>query len=105
VTFRLVAPRATEAGVSGDWVAQGRGAAGTMQKDDQGVWSVTLGPFVPDIYTYTFTVNGVRLADPLNPIRRGTPSILEVPGDQSAFAQIRQVPHGEARATSILFGL
>jgi hypothetical protein len=97
VTFRLVAPKATEVSVSGDWVTQGRGTAGNMQKDDQGVWSVTLGPFVPDYYTYTFTVNGVRLPDPLNPIRRGTPSLLEVPGDETAFAQIRRVPHGEMR--------
>src|SRR5262245_19793142 len=52
VTFRLRAPNAKEVVVS---VA---GKRLSMQKDDQGVWSVTTDPLTPDIYTYSLIVDG-----------------------------------------------
>jgi len=61
VTFRIYAPKAVEVSVSGDF---GRG--GKMEKDDAGVWSLTVGPLTPDFYTYTFNVDGVRVVDPKN---------------------------------------
>ena len=39
-----------------------------MQKDEQGIWSVTTDPLPPDIYPYTFDVDGTTLADPGNPL-------------------------------------
>jgi enterochelin esterase family protein len=36
----------------------------TLSKDEGGVWSVTLGPFEPNIYTYGFLIDGVRASDP-----------------------------------------
>jgi 1,4-alpha-glucan branching enzyme len=45
VTFRIHAPRAGEVSVSGDF------GGGKMEKDDQGVWSVTVGPLTPDFYS------------------------------------------------------
>ncbi len=99
VVFRIHAPKAAEVSVTGDWVAQGRGTGGPLQKDDRGVWSLTVGPLVPDFYTYTLTVDGVRTSDPRNPlVKTGTSSlenILVVPGAEMAFADARQVPHGE----------
>src|SRR5262245_1694109 len=47
VTFRLRAPSAKEVAV-----AMG-GKRLPMQKDDQGVWSLTTDPMSPDIYTYS----------------------------------------------------
>jgi hypothetical protein len=44
--FRIYAPKASEVRVSGDWIAQGRGTGGKLEKDDQGVWSITVGPLV-----------------------------------------------------------
>ena len=35
-----------------------------MTKDDGGTWTVTLGPFEPNIYTYGFLIDGVRASDP-----------------------------------------
>ena len=67
VVFRIYAPKASEVTVSGDWVTQGLGTGGTLQKDAQGVWSIAVGPLPPDVYTYTFTVDGVRTLDPRNP--------------------------------------
>ena len=43
--------------------------AGThdMTKNENGVWTITLGPAAPDIYPYCFIVDGINVMDPLNP--------------------------------------
>src|SRR5690242_10689265 len=101
VTFRIYAPKATEISVSGDWIAQGRGTGGKLEKDEKGVWSTTIGPLVPDFYSYSFNVDGVKTIDPKNAmIKQGIASIdnmFEVPGEEAAFEQSRPVPHGEIR--------
>ncbi len=97
VTFRIYAPKAEEVAVSGDF-----GQGGKLTKDDQGVWSLTVGPLTPDFYSYTFTVNGVRTVDPKNPmIKQGVSSLdsmFLVPGDEAEFEVTKDVPHGEVRA-------
>ena len=37
-----------------------------MTKGANGVWTVTVGPLAPDIYTYAFNVDGVAALDPQN---------------------------------------
>jgi enterochelin esterase-like enzyme len=99
VTFRIYAPKATDVSVSGDWIAQGRGTGGKLEKDDQGVWSLTVGPLVPDLYSYGLTVDGVRTIDPKNAlIKQGVASLdnmFEVPGPEAAFHANTPVPHGQ----------
>ena len=100
VTFRLRAPNAKEVTISGDfWLEQNRTAK--LVKDDQGVWSITLGPFSPDVYSYAFSVDGTAIPDPANgAIKPGvstTQSVLTVPGEQAAFLEARPVPHGDVR--------
>jgi enterochelin esterase family protein len=101
VTFRIYAPKADEVTLSGDWIAQGLGTGGKLTKDDQGVWSITVGPLVPDYYSYSFNVDGVRTVDPKNgKVKEGissTESMVEVPGEEAAFQAVRAVPHGEIR--------
>jgi enterochelin esterase-like enzyme len=98
VTFRLRAPDAKTATVSGDF-----GSDTAMQKTDDGVWSVTVGPLDPEMYVYYFIVDGVRLVDPSNPqvkigyVTTTTTSLLTVPGEQPAFYDVQDVPHGEIR--------
>ncbi len=97
VTFRLVAPKATEAILTGEFMDGGK----SLERDDSGVWKITIGPLDPEIYNYNFTIDGVRTIDPGNPnVKTGsTPStissILEVPGDRAAFYDGQPVPHGE----------
>ncbi len=97
VTFRIYAPKADEVSVYGDF-----GQGGPMAKDDQGVWSIMVGPLTPDFYSYTFVVDGVRTVDPKNPmIKQGITSVESmflVPGDAADFSATRDVPHGEVRA-------
>jgi enterochelin esterase family protein len=101
VTFSIFAPRASEVALDGDWILQGRGTGGPLQKDDQGVWSITVGPLVPDFYMYTLTVDGVPTIDPQNRrIKQGIAplkNVFLVPGEEAAFEATRPVPHGEIR--------
>jgi enterochelin esterase family protein len=96
VTFRIRAPKATEVTLTGDWL--GTTPAPKLAKDDSGVWSVTLGPFEPSVYIYSYTVDGVAMADPINPkmkLRANTSaSLLEVPAATPDFWEPRDVPHG-----------
>ncbi len=103
VTFRISAPQATAVTVSGDWGGQGGawGAGGqgiAMTKDDQGVWSLTVGPLESELYGYTFNIDGAQVWDPANNQlkRDGTniQSVLIIPGDKGDLYSIKDVPHG-----------
>jgi enterochelin esterase-like enzyme len=102
VVFRIFAPKAGTVTLSGDFVAQGRGIAGPMQKDDEGIWSLTVGPLIPDFYSYSFNVDGVRTIDPRNPlVKQGIASLdsmFLVVGPEAAYEDVQPVPHGEIRA-------
>ncbi len=95
VTFRFRAPNDKEVAVSLEGVAK----PFPMQKDDQGVWSVTTEPLAPDYYGYTIIADGVGLFDPSNhaikPNLLGRSSIVHVPGPASLSWEIGNVPHGE----------
>lgn len=97
VTFRVAAPRASEVLFYGDWMPVG--TTKPMVRGESGVWSVTLGPLDASVYIYHFVVDGVTMADPVNPrikLRaRTSASLLEVPGDGKAVWQARDVPHGK----------
>ncbi|HTV80336.1 MAG TPA: hypothetical protein VMF03_18935 [Steroidobacteraceae bacterium] len=47
VTFRLYAPKANEVTFNADWIGATNLA---MTKDDQGVWSLTVGPLDAQLY-------------------------------------------------------
>lgn len=85
VTFRLRAADAHSVTMYGDWGKEG----GAMTNDGTGIWSITVGPLVPDIYSYSFTTDGVKLADPsnprVNPSLTHADSILDVPRDPLAL--------------------
>ena len=63
VTFRLLAPKAGTVVLNGNW-EQGTNIA--MTKDDQGIWSVTVGPLGEQLWGYSFNVDGVKVMDPGN---------------------------------------
>ena len=95
VTFRISAPKATEVLLNGDW-PDGRDVR--MSKNDEGIWSVTVGPLDPEFWGYTFSVDGVRLLDPGNPNTkrdgRRYDNILLIPGPGSELYEVADVPHG-----------
>jgi enterochelin esterase-like enzyme len=101
VTFRVRAPQATEVTLTGDWMATTEtptGGATRMTKDESGVWSFTSPPLEASLHLYFFTLDGLAIADPVNPrikLRtRTSASLVEVPGDPPPTWQIQSVPHG-----------
>jgi len=99
VTFRLQAPAAGEVSLTGEFMKGSK----ALQKNGDGVWSVTVGPIEPEIYYYNLTIDGVRTIDPNNPnVKTGsTPStiqsVLEVKGSHASFYDAQPVAHGEIR--------
>jgi len=94
VTFRLLAPTATQVGLQAQFLQGTR----PMIKDSKGIWHVTLGPVEPDIYEYTFIVDGLQVVDPSNAWLkvwlRNSKNLVEIPGDEPMFYEEQQVPHG-----------
>ena len=93
VTFRFRAPNAK--GVS---LAREGADPLPMQKDEQGVWSVTTDPMEPDFYGYSFVADGVALIDPSNPLMKpnllNPQSVVHVPGPASLPWEVSNTPHG-----------
>lgn len=108
VTFRLWAPNAKDVCVEADFFEKKRQqtplgemeVAGRipMQKDANGVWSYTVSMPSPELHTYCYYVDGMRMLDPnnvymLRDIATYTNYFL-VDGDLSQNYLVREVPHG-----------
>src|ERR1700722_11211020 len=102
VTFRLLAPEANAVDVivgvkSGPYEPQGSTTA-KMTKDANGLWSVTLGPFEPNLYSYQFSLDGRKITDPGNdmpkPQRQVDTSLLLIPGTPPDFLDVQNGAHG-----------
>ena len=95
ITFRLLAPKAAEVTLNGNWDGVNELP---MTKDEKGVWSVTVGPLAPQLYGYAFTADGVRALDPSNSEteREGSRyySMVMVNGPESEAWTFKDVPHG-----------
>jgi enterochelin esterase family protein len=95
VTFRFLAPNAKKVLLIMD-----DGKLRNMTIDTAGVWSFKEA-FQPDIYRYTFSVDGNVLPDPNNPFikplfkRALGQSLVLVPGPDEITWQVRDVPHGQ----------
>ena len=115
VTFRISAPKAIKVEVTGDFLPTQKmevefngnkmtfdaPGVGELKEGKGGVWEYTT-PFVvaPDLYNYTFRVDGVSQIDPHNMwVNRDVASltsVLLVPaaGERSDLYAIHRVPHG-----------
>jgi len=95
VTFRVRAPGAGEVMLNGEFMSENV----PMTKGEDGVWSVTIGPIEPEIYGYSFIVDGLQTVDQSNPGLKyrsvgGHASLLDVRGDEPRFFDAKDVPHG-----------
>jgi len=92
VTFRLRAPNAKEV-----LVAREGAARLAMQRDADGVWTVTTDPLEPDYYGYSFIVDGARVLDSVNGSIKSNlqnpGSLLHIPGTGLPW-ETSDVPHG-----------
>ncbi len=103
VTFRVKAPKADRVMLTSGPLMNALGSADAgmafQDKDAAGVWSLTVGPLPPDLYDYTFVIDGVAMADSNNAsVKTGTmspSSVLTVPADDGpSYYEARDVPHG-----------
>jgi hypothetical protein len=99
VTFRLLAPKATEVTLNGSW---DNGTDLKMTKDESGIWSTTIGPLAPQLWGYWFMVDGVKALDPNNgeTQRDGAryDNLLMISGPESEWWDFKDVPHGTVQA-------
>lgn len=109
VTFRLNAPQAVKVEVTGDFLPTQKqktpfgmvdvpGAA-ELAKNDKGVWEfTTTQPLVPELYSYSFLIDGCKVTDPSNVymIRdvATVTSVFIIGGQRADLYKVNRVPHG-----------
>lgn len=100
VTISLLAPEAKTVKLQGNWMpAKGWEVSSVdLQKDANGVWKYTKNDMAPDLYTYSFIVDGVKANDPNDVYQvrdvSSVMSLLFVDGPASANYKVQDVPHG-----------
>jgi enterochelin esterase-like enzyme len=98
VTFRVYAKDAAKISVSGEWQS-GPGGSENLVRNDTGLFTLTVGPLKPELYGYTYAIDGINSIDPNNvQVRRdGTryQSFFIVPGPESdLYFNKNDVAHG-----------
>ena len=99
VTFRMFAPNAQKVEIEGNFLPRTRrGGRTAMTKDERGVWSYKTEPLTPEMHTYCYYVDGIRMTDPNNiymcrDIATYT-NYFFIDGELSANYIVRDVPHG-----------
>lgn len=112
VTFRLKAPKAVKVQVTGDFLPtqkiktpfgefDGPGVADLKEGKD-GVWEFTTPePLKPELYSYSFIMNDLKIMDPSNVYMiRDVASVTNVfiiGGDRADLYKVNKVPHGTVR--------
>ena len=93
VTFRLRAPRAKEVMVSLETLGPI-----PMRREEPGVWWATTPPLEPDLYGYSFSIDGVSVLDPSNPLFKpnliSSENVVHVHGPTPLPWEVAAVAHG-----------
>lgn len=108
VTFRFHAPRASSVQVTGDFLPtetittpngsyQAPGKA-EMIRNEVGVWEYTSDVLSPELYGYSFIVDGLRTTDPssvylIRDVATLT-NVFLIHGEQANLYAVNNVPHG-----------
>ena len=100
VTFNFFDPTAEKVSVTGDF-EEIKWQTLPMTKQDNGVWTVTTKPLNPELYSYSFSVDGQRIIDPANSyVNRDISTLSNIfivtkgKGDKGDLYQVNNVPHG-----------
>ncbi len=98
ISFQLRAPKVSNVVLT----LEASAVKHPMEKSADGLWTLTLGPLEPDIYGYSFWLDGVRVADlsglAVKPEPRPVSSMFEIPADRPQFYDFDPaVPHGTVR--------
>src|SRR5690606_32238282 len=94
VLFKVNAPNAKQVQVD-------LGKLYDMEKDSEGIWTVTTAPQDPGFHYYSLVIDGFKFADPASESFFGTgrmASAIDIPENGVDFYNIKDVPHGEIRS-------
>lgn len=105
VTFRFKAPKAVRVQLTGDFLPVQKNAKFEapgivdLKEGQEGVWEhTTPEPLKPELYSYSFIVDGLRVNDPANVYLIRDVSTLTnvfiIGGDRADFYKVNPVPHG-----------
>jgi enterochelin esterase family protein len=111
VTFRFNAPKAIMVQLTGDFLPSVKretqfgtfDAQGVvdLKQNDKGVWEYTSDVLAPELYMYSFVVDGLPVRDPANVFEiRDVNSvtnyflITKEKGDKGSLYSVNEVPHG-----------
>lgn len=105
VTFRFKAPKAVRVQLIGDFLLVQKNAKFEapgivdLKEGQEGVWEYTTPePLKPELYSYSFIVDGLRMNDPANVYLIRDVSTLTnvfiIGGDRADFYKVNPVPHG-----------
>lgn len=107
VTFSFSAPADAKVSVTGDFLPptssgrQERPGVAPLTFDGK-KWTYTSSPLAPELYSYTFIVNGMRMLDPANVyVNRDVASLTSIfivssdKGDKGDLYKVNEVAHGD----------
>ena len=105
VPFRFKAPKAVRVQLTGDFLPVQKNAKFEapgivdLKEGQEGVWEYTTPePLKPELYSYSFIVDGLRMNDPANVYLIRDVSTLTnvfiIGGDRADFYKVNPVPHG-----------
>lgn len=106
VTFRLVAPKAVKVQVTGDCLPLVKGPSGEYiiprvadMTETDGIWTYTTpSALAPELYSYSFIVDGLKINDPSNVYRirdvQTTSDVFIIGGGHVDLYKVNDVPHG-----------
>ena len=105
VTFRFKAPKAVRVQLTGDFLPVQKNAKFEapgivdLKEGQEGVWEYTTPePLKPELYSYSFIVDGLQMNDPANVYLIRDVSTLTnvfiIGGDRADFYKVNPVPHG-----------
>jgi enterochelin esterase family protein len=100
VTFNFFDPTATKVSVAGDF-DELTSKRLDMTKPENGIWTVTTAPLTPELYSYSFTVDGQRIIDPANSyVNRDINTLSNIfivsksNDDKGHTYAVNNIPHG-----------
>jgi len=100
VTFRVIAPKANEVKISGDWMPPEGWIPGfvSMEKNEKGTWTYNTEKLEPELYGYSLSIDGFRTLDPNNAFASRDiatlTNIFLIEGAESELYGVKDVPHG-----------
>ena len=96
MTFRIRAPKAVKVQVTGDFLLKG---VADLTENKEGVWEYTTpSSLEPELYCYTFLVDGLKMNDPSNVFMirdvATVTNVFIIGGGRADLYKVNDVPHG-----------